>query len=323
VKILTRADWPAHRFFLELKMTAQSQTHFTPITPESDETELTIDLSAISLSLKSGIVRRRISQPPANDAVIEAKKLISMICYGVPVARFNKEESNRIAAHLTTDFIFDSLRELNDERFAPMMNAFDYVIDWAETNCENWQELIVRLKTRRWRYVMGLIMEAFAAIVKNQLAEKITTTLSLKLKPSSTSASSESGMGHSDFTELERAFEAPFIDPNNAVKFNLLSKISKNAAKWKRSEYHAPFTSIIQSSGSGKSRTVYECGDNCWLFFLCFRPIGSSGYPHRSFAADYLSASALRLIEVQQCTSGSRVGKTDQKVLAVYIPLFS
>lgn len=68
------------------------------------------------------------------------------------------------------------------------------------------------------------------------------------------------------------------------------------AAKWNRSEYYSPYTSIVQSSGCGKTRTVLEFSRSNWVFFVCFRETGSTGYPYRSFIADYLSKGALDFI---------------------------
>jgi hypothetical protein len=95
--------------------------------------------------------------------------------------------------------------------------------------------------------------------------------------------------GDGDSKTLRNAFNGEFFE-----HYSLLSPLSARikwcADNWDRANYYAPYTCLVQSSGSGKSRTVVELGrQKCWLFYVCFRKPGMSGYPPRSFIADNLS----------------------------------
>eukprot|EP01033_Poteriospumella_lacustris_P010008 gene10008-7154_t len=58
-------------------------------------------------------------------------------------------------------------------------------------------------------------------------------------------------------------------------------------------KFYANFTSLVQGSGSGKSRMAKECSQRFYVVYLCLRPETSSGVPPRSL----LATSLLRLAE--------------------------
>eukprot|EP01033_Poteriospumella_lacustris_P014021 gene14021-10019_t len=58
-------------------------------------------------------------------------------------------------------------------------------------------------------------------------------------------------------------------------------------------KFYANFTSLVQGSGSGKSRMAKECSQRFYVVYLCLRPETSSGVPPRSL----LATSLLQLVE--------------------------
>jgi hypothetical protein len=52
--------------------------------------------------------------------------------------------------------------------------------------------------------------------------------------------------------------------------------------------YRFPYSALIQASGVGKSYHLSQMRyHGAWLFYMCFRPIGSQGFPLRSSMADF------------------------------------
>ena len=56
---------------------------------------------------------------------------------------------------------------------------------------------------------------------------------------------------------IKAAFKVDYDDPRGRVK-RLLDFCGTWMRRWRRSEYYAPYSAIIQSSGTGKSRLVAE-----------------------------------------------------------------
>jgi hypothetical protein len=123
-----------------------------------------------------------------------------------------------------------------------------------------------------YRDVHGQPLSVFAKYFK----------ISLKPKYQSLPAASETNQVLMTIANLHQAFFNPFNDPLGLLnQFSLA--IDNIASRWDRSQYLAPHTAIVQSSGFGKSRLVCEYGrQKCFTFYVCLRPSNSSGYPKRS-----------------------------------------
>ena len=80
---------------------------------------------------------------------------------------------------------------------------------------------------------------------------------------------------------------------------SLESTLRNYAISWRYSNHNAPYTTIAQSSGSGKSRTVKELleSDNpsTALFFVCFRKPRSTCYPFRSYISDFFDREIIAI----------------------------
>jgi hypothetical protein len=84
-----------------------------------------------------------------------------------------------------------------------------------------------------------------------------------------------------------------------------------------RDLFYANFSSVIQGSGSGKSRLVKECSREFYVVYLCLRPEGSSGVPPRSELTSQLLALA-KSVTKDNCTS-----KIDQFFAAMFYVIAS
>lgn len=80
---------------------------------------------------------------------------------------------------------------------------------------------------------------------------------------------------------LQRAFQTTFDDRWGGLD-QFIENVGKNAAEWNDKKYFAPYMALVQSSGTGKSRYVYEYGRFGWLIYLCLRDESSSGFPLRT-----------------------------------------
>ncbi|KAL7747086.1 hypothetical protein RI367_007582 [Sorochytrium milnesiophthora] len=95
-----------------------------------------------------------------------------------------------------------------------------------------------------------------------------------------------------EIMHLEQLFDAEYHDPWNNVQ-NFAAWLSACCAKLPGG-YFAPYTSIVQSSGCGKSRLIKElANEDMWVFYICLRERssnvtpGAAGYPCRSTIADH------------------------------------
>ncbi|CAG8813692.1 10677_t:CDS:1, partial [Racocetra fulgida] len=96
-----------------------------------------------------------------------------------------------------------------------------------------------------------------------------------------------------DFTKEEKevvrkAFDRAFKDPSDLSKRFMLF-INKCLRKYETtSEYYAPYTTLIQASGTGKSKLLMNFAENVMTVYCCLRDSKSSGYPSRSHIAKTL-----------------------------------
>ena len=91
-------------------------------------------------------------------------------------------------------------------------------------------------------------------------------------------------------TALVEAFSNNYVNCNNLVS-RFKDFLGQQAKKWKCSNYVAPYTTLIQSSGYGKSRLIKELShEQTFVIMICCRSKEENGYPSRSFIADTLLA---------------------------------
>jgi hypothetical protein len=90
--------------------------------------------------------------------------------------------------------------------------------------------------------------------------------------------------------------ENPHLETSFFPKENLRPDVTreyqkelvKMASEWSRETYSAPYTTLIQSSGVGKSFHTSQLGHSCWLFYICLRPKNHTGFPKRSSIANFI-----------------------------------
>jgi len=90
-------------------------------------------------------------------------------------------------------------------------------------------------------------------------------------------------------TSLKEAFTCNYIDPSGLLTWflgcimYLCSAYKKGAGQW-----FSPYTCLVQSSGTGKSKLVYELAKVIPVLYVCFRKKGAVGYPSRSDMSELL-----------------------------------
>jgi hypothetical protein len=88
---------------------------------------------------------------------------------------------------------------------------------------------------------------------------------------------------------LEGHFEKKLPDNNTALN-HLHDKLGDFAKLWNAKDYYYPGTSIIQTSGSGKSKTVCALSQlGVFVVYCSFMGENASGYPKRSSVANILA----------------------------------
>jgi hypothetical protein len=85
-------------------------------------------------------------------------------------------------------------------------------------------------------------------------------------------------------------FDKP-LSNNDMTLLYLKNKLSSYAELWDPDKYYYPGTSIIQTSGSGKSRTVLALAQHgVFVVYCSLMSENSSGFPTRSAVADSLAS---------------------------------
>ena len=97
-----------------------------------------------------------------------------------------------------------------------------------------------------------------------------------------------------DSTESEEeeivrvAFDRPFRDPSDLSE-RFMTFIDKCSYEYDTTkDYYAPYTTLIQASGTGKSKLLKNFADSRMTVYCCLRESKSSGYPSRSHIANIL-----------------------------------
>ena len=82
--------------------------------------------------------------------------------------------------------------------------------------------------------------------------------------------------------DLKNAFMRPFEDHGKGLEL-IASDLKEMARNWNPESYFAPYTSLVQSSGVGKTRYMSEYGRRySWSIYVCLRALSSTGYPLRT-----------------------------------------
>ena len=87
---------------------------------------------------------------------------------------------------------------------------------------------------------------------------------------------------------VRKAFDRTFQDPSDLSK-RFMDFIESCLCKYETTkEYYAPYTTLVQSSGTGKSKLLKNFAENQMTVYCCLRDFKSNGYPSRSHIADIL-----------------------------------
>ncbi|KAL7747892.1 hypothetical protein RI367_006639 [Sorochytrium milnesiophthora] len=81
-----------------------------------------------------------------------------------------------------------------------------------------------------------------------------------------------------------------FLDHLDMVAQQWSGEVPANNTEAKEAGLYAPYVSVIQSSGMGKTRMVYHTAADMHVVYCCVRRPEDNGIPHRSLIADKLLA---------------------------------
>ncbi|CAG8805753.1 15781_t:CDS:2, partial [Gigaspora margarita] len=88
---------------------------------------------------------------------------------------------------------------------------------------------------------------------------------------------------------VQKAFNRTFQDPSNLSE-RFIQFIDKCLYEYETTidTYYAPYTTLIQASGVGKSKLLINVAEKIMTVYCCLRDFKSSGYPSRSYIAKIL-----------------------------------
>ncbi|CAG8740733.1 27252_t:CDS:2 [Dentiscutata erythropus] len=88
---------------------------------------------------------------------------------------------------------------------------------------------------------------------------------------------------------VRRAFDREFQNPNDLLErfLNYIDKCSHEYHLY-NTIYYAPYVTLTQASGTGKSKLLKKVAENVTTIYCCLRDYNSNGYPFRSFITNVL-----------------------------------
>ncbi|CAG8634928.1 12267_t:CDS:2, partial [Ambispora gerdemannii] len=94
-----------------------------------------------------------------------------------------------------------------------------------------------------------------------------------------------------NYTALKSAFKNTLIKPREDYVNIFFRYLEQCAIEWTPYQFYAPYTSLIQASGTGKSRLLRELAfeKDVLVVYICLRGSMSRGYPKRSIIADVIT----------------------------------
>ena len=144
----------------------------------------------------------------------------------------------------------------------------------------------------------------------------------LGLNTTGDTAQQELSINPSDLASFQTQqihFDSHFID-DHSLRQRFHDTILRMSRKWMRSKYFAPYTVLVQSSGCGKTRMLREIGNMAPTVFICFRGRESTGFPLRSYIADYLGKDIYAFLKANNLIGN--IGLSDL-VVPYYLAFFT
>ena len=145
----------------------------------------------------------------------------------------------------------------------------------VESGPDKWSEVEREIKTKYFGHIGGSNY-AWAPL-------KAAIHKWLQQKRQAPSSSAHTVVAHG----LEQAFQASYFGSAPQRLEEYLKRCAETYQNLE-SRYMAPYTTVVQSSGFGKSRLVRElahvhnlsASSDMRVLYMCFRPPQSSGFPH-------------------------------------------
>ncbi|KAI3659954.1 hypothetical protein MP638_004981 [Amoeboaphelidium occidentale] len=127
----------------------------------------------------------------------------------------------------------------------------------------------------------------FYGMSRSQLCEALSKSAP-KLEPKMLGA--QAIRNRSVLQALENSFNIDFNDEGALVQSFINNFMIEFGEKADSLGFYAPYCSLVQSSGCGKSRFLREVGKKAFVFFICLRDNAASlsTYPPRSACTDWL-----------------------------------
>lgn len=85
---------------------------------------------------------------------------------------------------------------------------------------------------------------------------------------------------------VRQSFGMEYCDPEDYVGQFVEKFVFHVAKSWEQLKYYSPYCTLVQGSGTGKTRFLIQVGQRSFMFYICLRPEGRQyGFPYRSTCA--------------------------------------
>ncbi|KAI9356586.1 hypothetical protein DFJ73DRAFT_958317 [Zopfochytrium polystomum] len=189
-----------------------------------------------------------------------------------------------------SNFSKDSPTALDQARWKWISEEF---IPWLANDSET-QKQLKDIHDRGQKLTLSVFAQCLeeAATSHSEFQKMVESIFSIsfpKLKPCP-----KSRPALRDDEKQSTAFHQDFLDPHGYIP-RLRKDLEESAKGWRTKSYYYPGVTLVQRSGSGKSRAVAQLAsriskdkDGLQVVYCSFMQPGSTGYPNRSKIADKL-----------------------------------
>ncbi|CEO95679.1 unnamed protein product (mitochondrion) [Plasmodiophora brassicae] len=132
--------------------------------------------------------------------------------------------------------------------------------------------------------LLGLEPHSLKVLFNKRPSEEFLGSLYHALHPQTVSANTAAASAYPERDVLADDFTTPFVDPHDCLG-SVATYIRQCSAAYRAQHrpFMSPYTSCVQSTLNGKSRTFRELARHHFrTVYFCFRKSGSTGYPDRT-----------------------------------------
>jgi hypothetical protein len=169
----------------------------------------------------------------------------------------------------------------------------EHKVHLAPQNRQTWKRI-----QHAWSHLTQEEQETYAAYIDvsynrfHQRGDQLLTAVE-KLAdrvPPPTVVSRDVALGSEELRAFEQAFSIEYVDDRSQRVERFAKYVDAIVTKWSDNKFHSPYSAIVQSSGTGKSRLIREYARSSYVMYFCLRAV-NTGYPLQTPIRDELVPS--------------------------------